>query len=592
MFDQRFLDELIARSDIVDVVSGYVALQRKGGNLFGLCPFHNEKTPSFSVSPDKQIYHCFGCKKGGGVINFIMEIENLTFPEAVRFLAKRANLPVPEDDGPQDGADRLRRRVLELNRDAARWYYDLLCSPEGAAVQANLDKRRIRRGIAVRFGMGASPDRWDGLLTAMTRRGYTKEELLAAGLVVNGRNGRLYDKFRNRLMLPVIDTRGDVVGFGSRVIDNSEPKYMNTTETITYSKRRILYGLNLAKKTKRPNIILCEGNLDVVTLHQAGFDNAVASMGTALTVEQTRLLSRFTKELVLCYDNDNAGQLATQRALELLNNSEFSVKVLKLPNRMVDGKPTKQDADDFIKNYGPAAFENLLSGSENGVEFRMTQIAARYDLTSDEGRIGYAGEMAEELCRLENAVERDVYTNRAAQTAGLSPEAMKLEVQRAFKRRAARDRKARERQELNLTRSLQPADRAIRYDDLRSAMAEEGVIRLLMQDDSLFPDQPPLREDEFSSPLLGRIYGELWRCRGSGSSMAALSASLTPEEMSHLTTLLQKPESTANAPQALADYIRIIREEGVKRSGRSAMDALAAARDTYKDKKGYGGKRT
>ena len=233
MFDQRFLDELIARSDIVDVVSGYVALQRKGGNLFGLCPFHNEKTPSFSVSPDKQIYHCFGCKKGGGVINFIMEIENLTFPEAVRFLAKRANLPVPEDDGPQDGADRLRRRVLELNRDAARWYYDLLCSPEGAAVQAYLDRRQIRKSIAVRFGMGASPDRWDGLLTAMTRRGYTKEELLAAGLVVNGRNGCLYDKFRNRLMLPVIDTRGDVVGFGSRVIDNSEPKYMNTTETIT-----------------------------------------------------------------------------------------------------------------------------------------------------------------------------------------------------------------------------------------------------------------------------------------------------------------------------------------------------------------------
>ena len=591
-FPQSFLDELVARRDIVDVVGSYVALTKKGANYFGLCPFHNEKTGSFSVSPDKQIYHCFGCKKGGGVINFIMEIENLTFPEAVRFLAKRANLPVPEDDGPQDGADRLRRRVLELNRDAARWYYDLLCSPEGAAVQAYLGKRQIRKSIAVRFGMGASPDRWDGLLTAMTRRGYTKEELLAAGLVVNGRNGRLYDKFRNRLMLPVIDTRGDVVGFGSRVIDNSEPKYMNTTETITYSKRRILYGLNLAKKTKRPNIILCEGNLDVVTLHQAGFDNAVASMGTALTVEQTRLLSRFTKELVLCYDNDNAGQLATQRALELLNNSEFSVKVLKLPNRMVDGQPTKQDADDFIKNYGPAAFENLLSGSENGVEFRMTQIAARYDLTSDEGRIGYAGEMAEELCRLENAVERDVYTNRAAQTAGLSPEAMKLEVQRAFKRRAARDRKARERQELNLTRSLQPADRAIRYDDLRSAMAEEGVIRLLMQDDSLFPDQPPLREDEFSSPLLGRIYGELWRCRGSGSSMAALSASLTPEEMSHLTTLLQKPESTANAPQALADYIRIIREEGVKRSGRSAMDALAAARDTYKDKKGYGGKRT
>ena len=589
-FSDQFLDEVVARNDITDVVSSYVTLTRKGGNLFGLCPFHNEKTPSFSVAPDKQIYHCFGCKKGGGVINFIMEIENLTFPEAVRFLAKRANLPVPEEED-QSGADRLRRRVLDLNRDAARWYYDLLCSPEGAAVQGYLDRRQIRKSIAVRFGMGASPDRWDGLLTAMTRKGYSKQELLAAGLVVNGKNGRLYDKFRNRLMLPVIDTRGDVVGFGSRVIDNSEPKYMNTTETITYSKRRILYGLNLAKKTKRPNIILCEGNLDVVTLHQAGFDNAVASMGTALTVEQTRLLSRFTKELVLCYDNDNAGQLATQRALELLNNSEFTVKVLKLPNRMVDGRPTKQDADDFIKNHGAAAFESLLSGSENGVEFRMTQIAARYDLSSDEGRIGYAGEMAEELCKLENAVERDVYTNRAAQTAGLSPEAMKLEVQRAFKRRVARDRKMRERQELNLSRTLQPTERAIRYDDLRSAMAEEGVIRLLMQDDGLFPAEPPLREDEFSSPLLGRIYSELWRCRG-GSSMAALSAALTPEEMSHLTTLLQKPESAANAPQALADYIRIIRKECAKRSGRSAMDALSAARDTYKDKKRYGGKRT
>ena len=590
MFDQRFLDELIARSDIVDVVGSYVALQRKGGNLFGLCPFHNEKTPSFSVSPDKQIYHCFGCKKGGGVINFIMEIENLTFPEAVRFLAKRANLPVPEEEE-RSGADRLRRRVLDLNRDAARWYYELLCSPEGGAVQAYLDKRQIRRSIAVRFGMGASPDRWDSLLTAMTRRGYGKEELLAAGLVVNGKNGRLYDKFRNRLMLPVIDTRGDVVGFGSRVIDNSEPKYMNTTETITYSKRRILYGLNLAKKTKRPNIILCEGNLDVVTLHQAGFDNAVASMGTALTVEQTRLLSRFTKELVLCYDNDNAGQLATQRALELLNNSEFTVKVLKLPNRLADGKYVKQDADDFIKLHGAAAFENLLSGSENGVEFRMAQIAAKYDLTSDEGRIAYAGEMAEELCKLENAVERDVYTNRAAQTAGLSAEAMKLEVQRAFRRRAAKDRKMQERQELNLNRTLQPAERAIRYDDLRSAMAEEGVLRLLMQDDGIFPAEPPLREEEFSSPLLGRIYSQLWRCRG-GSSLAALSAVLTQEEMSHLTALLQKPESAANARQALADYIRIIREEYAKRSGRSAMDALAAARDTYKDKKGYGGKRT
>ena len=320
-FSEAFLDELAARNDIVDVVSSYVELKRKGANYFGLCPFHSEKTPSFSVAPDKQMYHCFGCKKGGGVFNFIMEIENLTFPEAVEFLARRAGMSLPQEGEMQNDGDRLRRRVLELNRTAARWFYDQLQQPQGAAVQAYLDKRQIRRSVAVRFGMGASLDQWDALLRAMSEKGFTKKELMAAGLAVAGRGGRIYDKFRNRLMLPVIDVRGDVVGFGSRVIDNSEPKYMNTTDTPTYSKRRVLYGLNLAKKTKRPNIILCEGNLDVVTLHQAGFDNAVACMGTALTQEQIHLLSRFTKELVLCYDNDKAGQMATDRALELLENT-------------------------------------------------------------------------------------------------------------------------------------------------------------------------------------------------------------------------------------------------------------------------------
>ncbi len=587
-FPQNFLDELIARNDIVDVVSSYVTLTRKGSNLFGLCPFHNEKTPSFSVSPDKQIYHCFGCKKGGGVINFIMEIENLSYPDAVRFLARRANLPVPEDD--RDGTDKLRRRLLALNKDAARYYYRTLLSPEGAAVRAYLNRRQISRGIAVRFGMGAAPDSWDSLLRAMTQMGYSKAELISAGLVVKNRNGGLYDKFRNRLMLPVIDVRGDVVGFGSRVLDKSEPKYMNTTETLTYSKRRVLYGLNLAKKTKRPNIILCEGNLDVVTLHQAGFDNAVASMGTALTSEQIHLLSRYTKELVLCYDNDTAGRLATQRALELLNNTDFTVKVLRLPNRMVDGEPKKQDADDFIKLQGRDAFERLLSGSENGVDFRMAQVAAKYDLTTDEQRIAYAGEVSDVLSRLENAVEREVYTVRAAEQAKITPEAMRLEVQRAFKRRVSKQRKAVERRELNPTINAQPAQRNIRYDNLRSAMAEEGVLRLLLRDEDIFPEVSPLDPSDFSSPLLGKIYGELWQSHldGRGGSIAFLSGVLTGEEMSHLTTLLQKPESASGAQQALSDYIRIIREEKQKRDG---SDPLAAAMDKFKDKKGYGGKR-
>ncbi len=588
-FPQSFLDELIARSDIVDVVGSYVSLQPKGGSYWGCCPFHNEKTPSFHVLQDKQFYHCFGCKKGGGVINFVMEMENLSYGDAVRFLAKRANIPVPEDD--HSGTEKLRQRMLDLNRDAARYYYGVLQSSEGAAVQAYLDKRQIRRPIAVKFGMGAAPDSWDALLTAMTQKGYTKKELLDAGLIVQNKKGGFYDRFRNRLILPVIDVRGDVVGFGSRIIGGDGAKYVNTPETLTYSKRRVLYGLNLAKKTKRPNIILCEGNLDVVTLHQAGFDNAVASMGTALTVEQTRLLSRYTKELVLCYDNDNAGQMATKRALELLNNSEFTVKVLRLPNLIVDGESKKQDADDFIKNKGSAAFEALLNGSENGIEFRMAQIANKYDLKDDQARIAYAAEISEELSKLQNAVEREIYTVRAAEVAGLTPEALRMETQRAFKRRVAKERKARERRELNPAATQQPSERGMRYDNLRSAMAEEGVLRLLMLDDSLFPDTPPLTAEEFSSPLLGKVFAALWQMRPCEQSraLAILGGELTGEEMNHLTVIMQKPESMANASQALTDYIRIIREEHRRRQG-ADQDLLALARDKYKDKKGYGGK--
>ncbi len=584
-FPQSFMDELMSRSDIVDVVSSYVQLSRKGSNLFGLCPFHSEKTGSFSVSPDKQIYYCFGCKKGGSVINFIMEIENLSFPDAVRFLAKRAGMEVPEEEGNREAA-RHRQRLLDLNRDAARFYYQTLQQPEGAAVRAYLEKRQILRATAVKFGMGASPDAWDALLLAMTKKGYTKAELLDAGLVVRNKNGGLYDKFRNRLMLPVIDTRGDVVAFGSRVLDKSEPKYMNSSETPVYSKRRVLYGLNLAKKTKRPNIILCEGNLDIVTLHQAGFDNAVASMGTALTVEQTRLLSRFTKELVLCYDNDDAGKIATDRALQILNHSEFSVKVLQLPRRLVDGQYVKQDADDFIKFQGPDAFERLLRGSENGVEFRMAQVAGKYDLTQDESRVAYCEEISTLLASLPSAAEQEIYTLRAAQTAGITPEAMKLEVRRAFKRNAARERRAELRRSLNPASQLQPRERTLHYENLRSARAEEGVLRLLLMDSTLFPRDIPLQASDFSSPLLGRAFSLLWQERSEGKepSLSLLTPYFSSEEMSHLTAVYQQPESRQNASQALDDYIRIIHTEAEKRAD-SQQDPLLLATEKYKGKK-------
>ena len=586
-FPQQFLDELVSRNDIVDIVSSYVSLTRKGSNYFGLCPFHNEKTGSFSVSPDKQMYHCFGCKHGGGVVNFIMEIENLSFPDAVRFLAKRANMDVPEDHSGQEES-RRRQRVLALNKDAARWFYQNLSRPEGRAAAAYLEKRRISRKTAMDFGLGASLDGWDCLMSAMLDKGYTKTELLAAGLAVRNQKGRLYDKFRNRLMFPVIDVRGDVVAFGGRVLDKGEPKYMNTTETIAYSKRRNLYGINLAKKTKRSNFILCEGNIDVITLHQAGFDNAVASMGTALTVEQTRLLSRYTKELVLCYDNDTAGQLATQKNLELLKNSEFSVRVLQLPRRLADGEYIKQDVDDFIKFQGAAAFEALLNGSENQMDYRMETVAAKYDLTNPEQKVAYAAEISQLLSTVASPVEREVYAGRAAEQAGISREAMLLEVKRAHGKRRGQERRALQREALNVGGLRQPKERTIRYADMRSAMAEEGVVRLLFLDGSLARRCESLSSEDFSSPLLGKVYQAQLEAHAQNRSLhlAALAESCTPEEMSHLTTVLHKPEALANADRSLSDYIRVIQEAADKRRGVPDADPLLAAMDKFKEKKG------
>ncbi len=595
-FPQRFLDELIDRSDIVDVVSSYVALKKQGTNYFGLCPFHNEKTGSFSVAADKQMYYCFGCHHGGGVVNFIMEIENLSYPDAVRFLAKRANMEVPEDGGSLEES-RRRQRVLALNKEAARWFYRNLARPEGAAAAAYLERRRIARKTAMNFGLGASLDGWDCLLTAMQEKGYTKTELLAAGLVVQNKQGRLYDKFRSRLMFPVIDVKGDVVAFGGRVLDKSEPKYMNTTETIVYSKRRNLYGVNLAKKTKRPNFILCEGNIDVITLHQAGFDNAVASMGTALTIEQTKILSRYTKELVLCYDNDTAGQLATQKNIELLKDSEFNVRVLQLPRRLVDGEYVKQDVDDFIKFHGAAAFEAVLGGSANQMDYRMNAVAAQYDLSDPEQKIAYSGEISRLIGAVSNAVEREVYAVRAAETAGISRQAMLMEVERARRRKRGQDRKELRRENLNTAALRQPRDRTIRYTDLRSAMAEEGIIRLLLLDGSLAEKCRGLEPEAFSSPLLGKVYARLLEAWDQGYALtaASLAGSCAPEEMGHLSSVLQKPEAPAHADRALADYIQVVRVSADKRQGETEVDPLQAAVEKFKEdkkKKGNGGKQS
>lgn len=577
---EQFIDELVARNEISDVVGEYVHLTQKGSNLWGLCPFHNEKTPSFSVSRDKQIYHCFGCGKGGGVISFVMEMENLSFVDAVRRLAKRVGMEVP-DTGMDDAARKKYRRTLEANKEAARFYHSCLKASEGETVRRYLVQRQITPKFGTRFGLGAAPPEWDSLTRALTAKGFSKMELIDAGLAVAGKNGGIYDKFRGRLMLPVIDVRGDVVGFTSRILPGLEgAKYLNSPDTICFKKSRLLYGLNLAKNTKRDNLILVEGNLDVITLHQAGFDNAVATMGTALTEEHARILTRYTRELVLCYDNDSAGQKSTERVLGILKDVDLNVRVLQLPNgRDPSGQPIKQDPDDFIKNYGPAAFEKYLNGSANQNDYRLDTILKDADFSTDEGRMAFLKTAVETVGRLSSPIEREIYGNRAAAAANITGAVFAQEVERWRKEEYRRARRKETRKALTPMAAVQPRNRELSYRNVRSAMAEEGILRLVMQDPARFA-KAQIEPERFSSPMLGKVFALLRRRYEEGLSiqLAPLAAELTEQEMNHLTELLNQPESLNNGDRAMEDYISIIETEALERENPKSMEALLELR--------------
>ena len=577
---EAYLQELAERNPIEDVVGSYVRLtKRSGSNIFGLCPFHSEKTPSFSVSPDKQIYHCFGCGKGGGVVNFIMEIENLDFRDAVSFLARRAGMPEPEDR-PDENASR-RARMLELNRDAARFFHGCLKSaPDRQKALDYIARRGISSAMVTSFGLGYAPDTWGSLLDAMRRKGYTERELFDAGLVKQGEKGGFYDVFRNRLMFPVIDVRGSVIGFSGRILGDGEPKYLNSRETLVFSKSRNLFALNLAKKSKNGYIILSEGNIDVVSLHQAGFDSAVASLGTSLTPEQARLISRYTGEVVIAYDNDEAGKKAAQRAIGILEKLDLKVRVLSMEGA--------KDPDEFIKARGAEAFARLIEGSKNHLDYQLSLIASRYDLKSSDDKVAFLQEAAALLAQTPSAVEREVYAARVAEQTGVGKDAVSAEVRRLRKNLLSREKRSGERSAMQAARSVQPAARELRYDNVRSARAEEGVLRLMLRDPALFRGEIGLRQADFSAPALGSIFALLLERVAAGESvlLPTLAERLSPEEMSLLTRIDQEPESTANSERALADYIKIIQEEKRKRTPGGDFAQLA---EEIKKQKGYGG---
>lgn len=551
-FPPAFLDELAARNPIEEVVGQYVNLKRSGSNLFGLCPFHGEKTPSFSVAPDKGIYYCFGCHKGGGVINFEMEIEGLSYPDAVRALAQRVGMEVPDDEEYQSRY-RKQERLWALAKEAARFFVTQLYAPTGAEGLRYAQSRGMSKGTLTRFGIGFAPDSWDSLCKAMRAKGYTDEELKDAGLVsVSQKNGNIFDRFRNRLMFPIIDVRGNVIGFGGRVMDNSTPKYLNSPETEIFNKRKNLFALNVAKKTKLGYLILVEGYMDAIALHQYGFDCAVASLGTSLTEEHAVLLSRYTEQVVLIYDGDEAGQNATRRAIPMLERAGLQVKVLQ----MRDAK----DPDEFLKKFGADRFKLLLEESSNRVEYQLRAIQKKYDLNVDEDRVKFISEAAELVSSLGNAVQREIYGNRVAEAGKISSDAMKIEVNKAFKRRQYREKRKQERIDLAPAVAAQPKSRTIRYDNVRSAMAEEIVLAQCLSDAAMIAETEGLKPEEFSSPLLGRVFEQLQQQSRQGMvpSVAGLT-DFTGEEMAHIAGILQRNPGPVSE-QAMRDSIQVIRQ--------------------------------
>ena len=581
-FPASFIDELVARNPIEDVVGQHVNLKRSGSNLFGLCPFHGEKTASFSVNPDKGIYYCFGCHKGGGVVNFQMEIEGLSYPDAVRALAKRVGMEVPEDEQYQSRY-KQQERLWALHKEAARFFHSQLYAPVGAEALKYALGRGMSKSILTTFGVGYAPDSWDTMVKAMKAKGYTEQELKDSGLVtVSQKNGNLFDRFRDRLMFPIIDVRGNVIGFGGRIIkkDDNAAKYLNSPETMIFNKRKNLFGMNLAKKSKQGYLILVEGNIDVVALHQYGFDNAIASLGTSLTEEQAALMTRYTDQIVLIYDGDKAGQNATQRAIPILEKAGIQVKVLQLKDA--------KDPDEFLKKFGADKFKLLLEGSANRVEYQLNAIRGKYDLNVDEERVKFLQESAGLISSLQSPVQQEVYGHRVADVAKISYDAMKNEIDKAKKRRAYQQKKKQEAIDLAPAKALQPKSRNIRYDNMKSAMAEETLLAMALREPALLDQAAQLKGESFSSGLLGKVFSQLQQRHSLGLEVSvAVLEDMDAEEMSHIAGVAQKELGPVNE-QAFADCIRTVLAEHQAASV-STEDDLIAYQKKLKERKGIKG---
>ncbi len=570
---QEFISELRMRADIVDVVSSYVKLKRSGRSYLGLCPFHGEKTPSFTVSPDKGLFYCFGCHVGGDVIGFIKRAENLDYIEAVRLLAQRAGMTVPENTA-DNGMSRLRTRIYEANRAAARFYNKQLYTDEGREGLEYLRGRMLTDSTITHFGLGYAPKSRFALVNHLRSMGFTKAEIIQANLANETRNNNAIDRFTDRVMFPIIDLRGNVIAFGGRtMIKDFKPKYLNTSDTPVFTKGNNLFALNFAKNEAKGTLILVEGYMDVIALHQAGFRNAVAGLGTALTPEQANVIRHYCNEVILCYDSDNAGQMAVSRAIQILRPMGIGIRVIAVPN----GK----DPDEFIRSYGDqgsARFRMLIEKSGNDVDYRLRKLQSSYNTDITDQRVGYLSEAAKLIASLDSSIERDVYISKLAQEQGVMKEAIQEQVNRIVRKNSSSAAK-REFRELKKQISAEnsAADRD-KYISFGSAKAEELLIALLMNNVDIAMDVfrrvPP---ELFTSAFNRKVY-EIIKSnaeQGYDFSLADISGSFTDEENSRIAHILFSHTRETYPQQAAEDYIRKMQEN----SERITRDQVASADD-------------
>lgn len=565
-----FLQELKARSDITEVVSSYVTLKRRGRNHVGLCPFHNEKSPSFNIYPENGSFYCFGCGVGGDVITFIRRIENLDYMEAVRFLAQRAGLTVPENSV-DDSMAQLRRRVLEVNRETARFFHATLMSPEGKPGLDYFTRRGLSPATIRRFGLGYAPESRFALVNHLRGKGFTKDEMVQANVAFLSRNGNPVDRFTARAMFPIIDLRGNVVAFGGRILTNEKPKYINTSDTPVYHKSSGLFAMNFAKNENSDTLILAEGYMDVIALHQAGFRTAIASLGTALTGEQARIIARYAKEAVICYDSDEAGQKAASRAIPILRQAGLNVRVLTVPGN--------KDPDEFMRSYGkdgPARFKALLEASGNDVDYRLNKIKADCDMNTPDGRVKYVTQAAEILAAMDNRIEREVYAARLAEEIGIDKSAVLAQADKVGRRNA---RKNQEKELREQTRAMSGADDRVngeKQKHLRAANAEETLIAyLFLNPDGVDFCSPRLKPEDFVTTFNRRVYNAvLSKMLTSASvSLADFSGEFTQDELSAIARILARSSEVPPTKEDAAACIEVIRSA----AGRPDAEAVRTA---------------